>query len=388
MAVLLSEDFSIQQYNTNFNVNDILKVETIKKPLTFAEIGLIRNSIKRWQIFVCNRRLLKKYFNNWKAYNKMATESQNESTIQKIDIFISELHRMKTNRRKCIKSSSETVNAKKRKENTEIKKETVTSECFKNRFKTQKEIILIQKEKLKEQSRIIDDLKLGIIKDELSKSLADTKEDLKQIFVKSPNKLRTKMAASGLKIEDTLVNFILNSSKAPKFLQQMERRALERAKNREIIRERKRLIDAEKQRIFEEAVEQKKRQDEEEKRKNLEAIKEKQRADLERQKMIQANKEKYFENLRKAIWFYKRKLLRRCLHRLQHNVYITQNNILKADRFCETKIKQHALKNWKSYLVAKYKKENEKADKLFKKRMCIKTFQYWKIVRKSIFGNN
>lgn len=380
MAVLLSENFTLQQFNTDFNIDDILTVQTLTKPLTFAQINLITNSLKRWQMFVASRRLLKQCFNKWKEYHhKMTTESQNESTAQKIDVLISELHRMKTKRKKIVRCNSNAVDAKKQKSNVvaEKAKSMVGSECFKNRFKTQKDIIIIQKAKLEEQSRMIEDLKLGIIKDELSKSLEHTKVELKQIFGKSSSKL----ASSAIKIEDTLATFIVNSSKAPKFIQKMERRALERAKNREIIRERKRLIDEEKQRIFEEVVEQKRMQDEEEKHRNLEAIKEKQRAELERQKVIQANKEKYFADLKRAIWFYKRKIIRRCFHGLQHNVYIAQNNVLRAEALYEKSLKQHAFSCWKKYLVAKYKKENEKADEFFKKHALSKSFECWKSVR-------
>lgn len=387
MAVLLQENFTILQCNAAFSIDDILKVETLTKPLTFAEINLMKISLKRWQVFVRSRRLLKKYLNKWKDYQKMATESQNESTVEKIDILISELHRMKAKRKRIIRSNSDAVDLKKSKGNVVFqtlngKKRNDKSECFQNRFKTQKEIIDTQKAKLEEQSRIIEDLKLGLIKDELSRSLENTKSEIKQIFSKSPNKFKSKMAPTGIKFEDTLANFIVNSSKAPKFLQQMERRALERARNREIIRERKRLIDEEKQRIFEEAVEQKRMQDEEEKRKNVEAIKEKQRAELERQKIIMANKEKYFADLKKAIRFYNRKMLRRCFVRLQHNVYMMQNGILRAERHYESKLKQNALNSWRKFLIEQYQKQNEKADQLFQKRILIKALQGWKNVIK------
>lgn len=387
MAVLLSENFTLQQFNTDFNIDEILKVQTLAKPLTFAEINLMKIALKRWQMFVCSRRLLKQYFNKWKTHHKMASESQNESTVQKIDVLISELHRMKAKRKKFVRSNSDAVDAKKQKGNVAAEAKNVVggSECFKNRFKTQKDIIVLQKAKLEQQSRIIEDLKLGIIKDELSKSLEHTKVELKQIFSKSPNKLKNKMASSGIKIEDTLATFIVSSSKAPKFLQQMERRALERARNREIIRERKRLIDEEKQRIFEEALEQKRKQDEEEKRRNLEAIKERQREELERQKIIQANKEKYFADLKKAILFYKKRILRRCFWRLQHNVYIARNNVLKAESLYEKSFKQHAFKCWKNYLVVKYQKENKKADEFFKKLAISKSFDCWKSVRQLLF---
>lgn len=378
MAVILSRNFRIQ----DLNIDEVLKVETLTKPFTFAEIYLMKRALERWRIFVRSRHLLKQYFNKWKTFQQMSSKEENESTSQKIDTLISELHRMKVKRKKDVRSNSDSaVEVKKIKGNgaTEMKKQW-KGECFKNRYKTQRDIIITQKTKLDQQSKIIEDLKLGIINDELTKSLETTKTELQKIFGKSPNKLKCKLAPSGIKFEDTLAKFIINSSKAPKFLQQMERRALERARNREIIRERKRLIDEEKRRIFEEAVEQKRRQDEEEKRKNLEAVREKQREELEKQKIIQANKEKFLADLKKANRFYKRKIMRRCFHRLEHNVYIAQNNMLRAESFSEKKSKINSFNSWKNFIIQKYKGPNEKADKLYKKLTLMKSFGCWKNV--------
>lgn len=371
MAVVL---YSENSPTNESNFTEIyLKVETITKPLTFAEINLLKLLLKRWCSFVRSRHLLKQYFNKWKVYQKMASESHNESRAEKIDMLISELHKVKVKRKKFVRSNSEPVSERK------ILK-SAASECFENRFKTQKAMIEVQKAKLEAQNRIIEDLKLGIIRDELSKSLENTKTELREIFNKSSSKLKCKMAPNGIKLEDTLASFIIKSNKAPKFLQQMERRALERAKNREIIRERKRLIDEEKQRLFEYAIEQKRIQDEEEKRKNLEAIKEKQRAELERQKIIQMNKEKYFCDLKKAIVFYRKKILKRCFARLQHNVYIVRNNMLKAENLYEKTLKLKTIRCWVDYIEKKYKKENDKADALFKRHVLLQILQRWKDV--------
>lgn len=351
-----------------------LKVETITKPLTFAEINLLKLLLNRWCMFVRSRRLLKQYFNKWREYHKMASETQNDSTAtEKIDMLISELHRLKLKKKKFVRSNSELVTERK------ILK-TTAGECFENRFKTQKAVIEVQKAKLEAQNRLIEDLKLGIIKDELSKSLEHTKTELREIFSKSSNKLKCKMAPTGVKLEDTLANFIIKSNKAPKFLQQMEIRALERAKNREIIRERKRLIDEEKQRIFEYAIEQKRIQDEEEKRKNLEAIKEKQRADLERQKIIQMNKEKYFCDLKKASRFYNKTILKRYFAGLQHNVYMVRNSILRADDFYERNLKLKTFCCWVNFIEEKYRELNDKADALFERRILSHIWQQWKDV--------
>lgn len=354
--------------------DDIFKIETLTKPLSFAELNLIKMLVKRWQFFVYSRRLLKQYFHKWKIYHKMTSVTQNETTAEKIDLLISELHKMKVKRKKFIRSNSDSMSHQKSQE------KSISSECFKNRFKTQKEIIDLQKAKLEQQSRIIEDLKMGIIKDELSKSLQNTKSELREIFSKSSSKVKCKMAPHGIKLEDTLANFIVKSNKAPKFMQQMERRALERAKNREIIRERKRIIDEEKQRALEEIIEQKRIHDEEEKRRNLEAIKEKQRAELEKQKILQLNKDKYFADLKRANYFCKIKTLKRYFARLQCNVYITKNNMLRAENFHEKKTKQNSINRWRKFIDEKYRKQNEKADALFKQRALKQVWQQWRNV--------
>lgn len=372
MAVLAPENVISVNIN-QIRIDDVFKIETIQKPLSFAETFLLKTLLKRWQIFVHNRRLLKQYFNKWIDHHKMATDVQNESTEQKIDLLISELHRMKVKRKKY-RSNSEPKPAKR-------KETTLASECFKHRFKTQKEIIDLQKAKLEEQSRMIEDLKLGIIRDELSKSLESTKSELREIFSKSSTQVKCKMAPNGIKLEGSLASLIVNSSKAPKFLQQMERRAVERARNREIILERKRIIDEEKKRALEEAIEQKKAQDEEEKRRNLEMIREKQRAELERQKIIQMNKEKYLADLKKSNRFYRIKILKRCFGGLQCNVYISKNNELRAESLYEKHLKRNCFGCWKRFINEKYREQYEKADILFRRRVLKQSLQSWKDVR-------
>lgn len=382
--MLASENFTSQHWtetlkcSAEIKLDDILKVETISKPLSFAEVNLLKALLRRWQGFIKTRRLTKKYFSSWKAYWKKSAAMQGESTSQKIDNLISALHQMKIKRRKFERSNSDEPSPSDKL--LRYRANSLSNECFRHRFKTQKEIIDTQKAKLEEQSRIIQDLKLGIIRDELSKSLEHTRSELREIFSKSSHKLKCKTAPSGIKLEDTLANFIINSNKAPKFLQQMEMRALERARNREIIRERKRIIDEEKQRAFEQTVEQKRKQDEEEKRRGLEAIKEKQRAELERQKLIQMNKEIYLANVKKADRFFKRNIMKKCMNRLQHNVYRSKNNMLQAERFHERTLKKTAIRRWKQYIEGKYKEQNEKADVFLRKFLLTETFKLWKDV--------
>lgn len=375
--VLCENDFNKQIdafpcHFTNIPIEDVLIVETINKPLTFAETHLLQRTIKQWCTFTANKKLLRLCFTKWKIHQKNIKSNTTESTTKKIDNLISELHKQKLKKRQ----KSNLVPSDKPPE----KRRRSFTECFENRFKTQKDIIEMQKNKLEQQTRIIEDLKLGIIRDELSQSLETTKTKLSEIFGKCSQKMKCKTAPTGVAFEDTLATLVMNSNKTPKFVQQMERRALERAKNREIIRERKRLIDEEKKRLFEAAVEQKRMQDEEEKRRNLEAVKEKQRAELERQKLMQINKERYLANLKKADSFYRMKIVWRCFGRLQHNVYISENNMLKAEAFQERKLKKNVFVNWTSFIQEKYREQNEKADETFRNNILSRSMQLWKNV--------
>ncbi|KAJ8976198.1 hypothetical protein NQ317_002248 [Molorchus minor] len=106
----------------------------------------------------------------------------------------------------------------------------------------------------------------------------------------------------------------------------MEQRAIQRAQNRQIILERKRLIEEARQKLLEEAIENKRVIEEEERKKNLELITEMRKKELEKEKIRHALRERYLKNLEKAINFYNKVLIKTCFNELYKNLMKSKDN--------------------------------------------------------------
>ncbi|KAJ8928021.1 hypothetical protein NQ314_019432 [Rhamnusium bicolor] len=242
-------------------------------------IKINTREILKPKVKICNNVLIDKYFNIWRETVKMKKEKVEllENKIEqkeKLDKFIKKL-------KKCKKQEQ----ANYLKEETECRekmsKQLKPFSNYKNRFNAQKTIIDMQKAKLEEQNKIIEELQLGIIREDLLKSIANTKTNIREIFKNCSEKIKCK---ASIIFTEEKQEFMINSQKAPKVIQQMEQRALQRAQKRQIILERKRLIEKARKQMVEEAIEKKRAMEEEEKKKNLEAIKERRKKELELEK--------------------------------------------------------------------------------------------------------
>lgn len=370
---------------------DILRITALRcKQWTDNENSenFVRKYFIQWHAFVRNKNLLKKVFANWKEYSATnISKNSTPSKTEKIENLIEALQKHKISKTNSKNNCSNAENKQEKIKTIRDTKPTTNkeSECYKNRFETQKEIIEMQKTKLVEQTKLIEDLKLGIMQDELLQSIKKTKDTIREIFGKSSTAVKCKTIPEAAMDHDELLNLIIKSNKAPKFLQEMEKQALERARKREIISERKRIIDEERKRLAEELVEKKRVQDEDEKKRSLEAIKEKRRLEFEMQKIRQLNKETYLKNLKIAENHYNKKLLRRGMNGFQYNVYIAQNNAIRAEVFCERKMERKYFHYWLTYLDEKYREGFEKSETFYNSKILKKAFAGWKLVRISLF---
>lgn len=370
------------------NDEDILQITALRcKKSTDNDSyeNLTKKYFIQWHEFVKNKNLLKRAFANWKVYsatNKLKNSTPSKS--EKIENLIEALQKRKVSKTNTKNRSSNIEDKQVRTVKERKPINSKESECYKNRFETQKEIIEMQKAKLAEQTKLIEDLKLGIMQDELLQSIKKTKDTIREIFGNSSIAVKCKTIPEAAMDHDELLNLIIKSNKAPKFLQEMEKRALERARKREIISERKRIIDEERKRLTEELVEKKRVQDEDEKKRSLEAIKEKRRMEFEMQKIRQLNKEIYLKKLKIAQNHYNKKLLQRGMNGLQYNVYIAQNNAIRSEVFCERKIERKYFNYWLKYLDEKYREGFEKSETFYNGKILKKAFLGWKQVRNSL----
>lgn len=315
-----------------------------------------------------NKQILRQCFRRWKQLTEHSKNLKDEK-LKKIDTLLEQILKFKQN------SSRTTTNS-----NTPKKHKKAPTETYKNRFEAQKALIEIQKTKITEQNKLIEDLKLGIMRDEIKKTAEETKLKVSEAIDKLSPSAKIKMGPRLIDIEANLLKFMVNSSQAPKFTLKMEERAYQRARNREIILEKKKRMDEEKQRLLEEALESKRIQDEEERKRNLEEIEERRKKELEMQKARRLNKERFLANWNKAERFHSRKLSRKCLYGLIFNYLEIKRKLARSERFYEIKVKKSAFKAWKEFMEELWREDNEKADRLYRKKIMETYFALWLMV--------
>uniref|UniRef100_A0A6P7FEG6 Caldesmon-like n=1 Tax=Diabrotica virgifera virgifera TaxID=50390 RepID=A0A6P7FEG6_DIAVI len=324
--------------------------------------------------------LSEKYFNIWKTAVELKKDQKRQEEAKlnqttKLDTFMKKLKKRR-------KSEKEGINIKEEKAKIRVVVKDVSSSVvkpcssFKNRFDVQKSIIELQKSKLEEQNRIIQDLKLGIINDDLLKSIENTKINIREIFGSCSGKNKYKIPL----ILGEEPKFSITSQVAPKIVQKMEQRALERAKNREIILERKKLIEEKRERMLQEAIERKRVLEEEEKKRSLEIIKERRRKEMEMEKIRCMNKQKYMAKLNTAVEFYNRLLLKQTLLQLYSYMKDGRDKRFLAVDYYEKKILKESIVSWQQVVESAYKVKYEIADAHFEYKLLKRSIQCWQKV--------
>ncbi|KAL3268920.1 hypothetical protein HHI36_008007 [Cryptolaemus montrouzieri] len=246
-----------------------------------------------------------------------------------------------------------------------------TGASFRNRFQAQKTIINKQKIKLHEQERIINELKMGILTEEVRNSLDKSKSDIRELFGDCKLKLIGRVPLEYVPLNDS-EKISVHSQSAPKILQLLEQRAYERMKYREMIKERKRILEETKKKLYEEALEQKKCLEEEEKKKHLEMIRERRKEDLERMAIRQANKEKFIKDSTTATEMYKRKLLAHSFSRWKFQFKWSRDKAVLCEEHYKKNILKKSFKALLGIVQIKYSIKYNVADKFYKRSMLKK----------------
>lgn len=309
--------------------------------------------------------LVKKYFEKWKTAVNREKQCVLIKEIQerKLNLLIDKLKNIKTEGNFKYHEKYELNSVKSR-------------SSYKNRFIVQKNIIDVQKSKLEEQNKIIEELKLGIMREDILKSIENTKINIREIFASCSEKIKCKIPA--VLVEEH--KFSVSIQKAPKIIQQMEERALERARNREIILERKKLIEEIRQKMLEEAIEKKRVLEEEERKKTLELMKEKRKRELEQEKIRQEKRKIYEVKLNIAIEFHNRLLKEQCLRKLYNNVIYNREKELTAIEHHRKKVLMRSMNYWLSLVESLYLVKYETADAHFSYKILRKCMNTWKEV--------
>lgn len=317
--------------------------------------------------------ILKSVFDTWKRKVRLKKDKAESVRIkleqrEKLDNLMKVLKKYKKEQKGDVKFE-------------EIKPK-VAAHSFRNRFEAQKSTIEKLTLKLEEKDRLIDELKLGILDKDALKSLNQTKIEIREIFANCSAKVRCKLPPP----PDYSEKFMISTQKAPKIVQEMEEKALERAKRRELILERKRRIEENRQRMIAEALEKKRMQDEEEKKRSLETMKERRRKELELEKIKQANRLILLEKLKKAAALHRRNLLKKSFRSLLFNYLESKNNHERSVSHYRTKLLSRAVAEWLNFVELKYCDKNALADAVFAKKILTKTLTTWREVNKKKCG--
>lgn len=309
---------------------------------------------------------LRKYFTKWKKTAKKKDLIVSDRESEKLDEFIENL--------KCYKNEKQLSRVVATKPESEANSQIIESaQSFKNRYKSQKKIIEVQRSKIENQTKIINELKLGIIREDLLKSMESTKIEIRDIFNNCSGRLLIK--APLLQPPENRDKIMILSQKAPNVLQKMQQRAIERAQYRNIILERKKLIEETRQKLLEEAIEKKKVLEEEERKRNLEAINEQRRKDLLSQKQRLERKQEFESKCRLAKQFYEHLLVKQSFRKLQTNYNKAQEHQTLAEQFYIRKQKVRVFSVWFRYVDSQYKEKYEVADAHFAFKILKKAFQ-------------
>ncbi|XP_076389644.1 uncharacterized protein LOC100874723 [Megachile rotundata] len=333
-------------------------------------------------------KLTRKYFDIWRTRVKCKkiTESKNTQVKEileerRIELFINAvterqkelMKNRKPKNRVVVKESNSACSKKK---NVHCKHVIVESPA-QNRLIAQKRIIEKQKAKLDEQNRIIEELKLKQMQEEISKASKETVNMAKETFTHLGQRTRRTlihlMKQSGYRDEN--LTEPRQPSAPPEFLLRMEARAEARRKRVKLAEEsrRKRL---EEQKRKEEAA----RMEEEQTKRRLEreALAETKRLRKEREEHRLREIERFQKLNCIADEFYRKCLLRHCMRPLIALIELNKKNMKKAEDHYRERLTWKAFTAWKKEAETRCMIKTELANSIYSKNLIIRIFEQWR----------
>lgn len=311
--------------------------------------------------------LQKRYFKKWQIYitKKKGDKEQSSETVvqkEKLHQFLKTLNRYQRQksqvneppiRFKCKKDTFNKSNSNKLNDtyfNISTAKENHYNN-YKHRFVAQQKIIDVQKRKLIEQEEIIDELKLGKLEKDINKSIIEAEEQIQETLKNTSFKVKQNISPILIStVQNELEQFRLNSNKAPKIVQQMEKRAFERQQKHKLILERKCIIEQTRKQAIQKEIERKKLQDEEQKIQNLEELKARRIKEMNIRKKIQMQKLQFLENRQKVDSFYRKKLLKFGFESFLLLIQIKSNNYFESHEHYKNSLKRKVFNNWINFI--------------------------------------
>ncbi|XP_060803829.1 reticulocyte-binding protein homolog 2a isoform X2 [Amyelois transitella] len=347
------------------NTNEVSNAELASRNITqILHVTPLRVFINDRQM-----KILKKYATKWKDYVNHRKKIILQQRQAALDNFFEKL-----SKRKLDTDQIESVQKAKllaRDYNT-----------YQHRYKIQKHVIALQKAKLEEQNRLIEELKYNKIVEASKQSVEDMREEIRKTYYEIDRQLKPKIKCltNELKIHDIEEPaLVLHCLKVPQFLQRMEKRAREREEKHAIIRERRRQLEEDRIRLKQQAELAKAEMDKEEKMKRIIELREKRK----KERMEAIRKKQHADRIRALIVMadlhYERYLMVKYgIRPFRKLLQKRRNNIEKAKAHYTFQLKKNIFLNWMWYTEDMWFERNYKADDFHRKKILRKAFDAWK----------
>lgn len=250
----------------------------------------------------------------------------------------------------------------------------------------------MQRIKLQRQQRLITELKFSKLMEEANDSQANIKQELKQVIKtgcpRSRSKARCLQVTSNLRdIQDDeeYTDIQAKGLQAPKFLIEMQARAMEREMKHRQAKERREYLEWEKEQLRLASDEAKRLQDEDAKRKRIEELRRKRREEKQRKIQQELQRQKYLEDLERVKRFHRIKLLKYALKSFTKLIEIKRHNEQIANELNCRLIKQRHFKLWKDRVRKIWNERKNKADNLCKQLCLRRTILKWQQVNAFVY---
>lgn len=221
-------------------VNDLESEDLVQEIIRVKAVANVEN----------RHRVLRMYLMKWMHFTtiqKITKDSNLTSKSQrmtKIDAYLKKIREQK----KKAKQEEKTDNAGKSKVNASRDNAIVMVKRYQSKLKLQQDIIEVQKLKMERQEKMIAELRLSRLSDEAKKFKQDLREELRNAMRTGDVRLQAKakcLQVVGDVVEEQENRFVAYGNMIPKFLAKMQERAVERQLRHEQARDRRMILDQE-----------------------------------------------------------------------------------------------------------------------------------------------
>ncbi|CAD0199877.1 unnamed protein product [Chrysodeixis includens] len=366
-AVKEVESFNNEEHKENYDKNadctsarsegmdDILSITPIRVQIDDKETYLIKKFVNKWKSYVQNR---KKYLS--------------ERRQETLNNFFDKIAKKKMD----TTQSSESQN--------KAKLSARDYNTYQHRYRIQKHIIALQKAKLEEQNRVIEELKYNKIVEASRYSVDAMKEQVRKAYYELDRQLKPKIKCltNELNIHELEEpNLVLHCLKVPQFLQRMEKRAREREEKHSMIRERRRQMEEERIRLKQQQEVARAEMDKEEKMRRIQELRDKRR----KEKIETIRKKQWASRLRALIVMadlhYEKSLKAKYgIRPFRILIEMKRDNIEKAKAHYLFQLKNNTFLHWMWYTEDMWIERNFKAENFHRKKLLKKGFEAFKLV--------